>query len=133
MSEFSEVDALFRLLPALAVVVLIPLGVLWWSRQRRGFAQSVRVAAKTPLGKNTWVAVVEADERRFLVGTGENGVGLIAELDPLPEIDEDALLDGEIATTAATSDPRMGLIERLQRKTMRRAVPVRGSRSDLGS
>jgi flagellar biogenesis protein FliO len=128
MAGISEVDALFRLLPALAVVVLIPLGVLWWSRQRRGFVQGVRVAAKTPLGKNTWIAVVEADERRFLVGTGEAGIGLIAELEPVPVPADDGLLDGDLSFS---TDPRTGLIQRLQQRTIRRAAPVQGSPGDL--
>jgi len=129
MADFSEVDALLRLLPALGLVVLLPLGVLWWSRQRRGFTQTVRVSAKTPLGKNNWVAVVEADARRFLVGTGERGVGLIAELDPTEptEFDEDGLQDGDPTTTA---DPRTGLIQRLQERTMRRSVSVPGSQGE---
>lgn len=131
MGEFSEFDAILRLLPALAVVVVIPLGVLWWSRQRRGPArQWVRISAKTPLGKNNWVAVVEADQRRFLVGTGERGVGLIAELDELPQEPDDDRMDGDREDDA---DPRTGLIRRLQDKTLRRAGTSEGTHSEYSS
>lgn len=122
-------EALVRLLPALAVVTFVPLAVLWWSKQRRigGTRQWVRITTKTPLGKNNWIAVVEADERRFLVGTGERGISLIAELEQPENFSTGGRRDGSLD---ALADPRMGLIRRLQERTLRRADTIGGSGLD---
>ena len=131
MTDGAGLDIVGSLLPALTIVVGIPLGVWWWLRRggKVGVTPGVRVTAKAGLGRNTFVAVVSADQRRFLVGTGENGVTLLAELDPeeaseLPPID----LDTE------ANRPGMGLVRRLQRHAMASqaaAQPDRPSRETI--
>jgi flagellar biogenesis protein FliO len=113
-------------LPGFAVVVTIPL-VLWWyvRKTRSATPHRLRVSDKAPLGKNVWVAVIEVDDKRFLVGAGESGVGLISELEALPEVaadvetDSDAQAFTDIATNGITEQPRIGLVRRLQLMTVR--------------
>ena len=132
MTDLGTLDVIGRLIPALAVVAALPLIAMWWSRSRRGEpGQRIRVTAKAPLGKATWVAVVEVDGRRFLVGTAERGVGLLAELEatPLPEpVPATAGVDDFVETDG----PRRGLISRLREMTLRRASTDRGPHVDLG-
>ena len=131
MTEGVGLDIFGSLLPALAVVVGIPLGIWWWLKRggKAGVTPGVRVTAKAGLGRNTFVAVVTADQRRFLVGTGENGVNLLAELDPEEAME---LPPGETDTDA--NRPGMGLIRRLQRQGMAPQVaaqPDRPSRETI--
>ena len=131
MTDGVGLDIVGSLLPALVVVIGIPLGVWWWLRRggKVGATPEVRVTAKAGLGRNTFVAVVNADQRRFLVGTGENGVNLLAELEPdeepaLPPLD----LDME------ANRPGMGLVRRLQRHglaSQAAAQPDRPSRETI--
>ena len=69
MTDGTGLDIVGSLLPALAIVVGIPLGVWWWLRRggKVGVTPGVRVTAKAGLGRNTFVAVVSADQRRCLV------------------------------------------------------------------
>jgi len=112
-------EAIGRMVPALLVVLALPLGVYWWARRGDlgGRSSSLRVGAKASLGKSLWVAVVEVDGRRFLVGVADHGINLVAELDPVDDpngSDTDADPD--------TPNPRMGLVKRLQHLTVRRPV-----------
>lgn len=108
-----------NVLPGFAVVIAVPL-VLWWyvRRTRAAGPNRLRITDKAALGKNTWVAVVEVDEQRFLVGAGESGVGLISELEALPEVAEDPVGDAD-PLNGITEQPRMGLVRRLQLMTVR--------------
>ena len=118
-------------LPGFAVVIAIPLMLWWYVRRTRGTKPNrLRISDKAALGKNTWVAVVEIDDKRLLVGAGESGVGLISELEALPEPAEESVeepaTDAVLATDAAgalpngiTEPPRIGLVRRLQLMTVR--------------
>lgn len=44
----------------------------------------LRVAERVAVGRGSAVVVVEVDERRFLVGAGEQGLRLLSELTPPP-------------------------------------------------
>lgn len=83
MTEPTGLDLLGRLLPTLALL----LGGLLLVRHlaRRGGSGrprgGVRVVARTGLTRGAVVAVVAAGRRRFLVGAGDSGVALLAELD----------------------------------------------------
>jgi len=122
-------------LPGFAVVIAVPLVLWWYVRRTRGTKPNrLRISDKAALGKNTWVAVVEIDDKRLLVGAGESGVGLISELEALPEpaekpaeerVEEPAM-EAVPATAAAgaapngiTEPPRIGLVRRLQLMTVR--------------
>ncbi len=119
------VNLLTDLLPGFAVVITAPLVLWWYVRKQRGATPNrLKISDKAALGKSTWVAVVEVDDKRFLVGAGESGVGLISELEALPEPVEEAI--EEPATEAAlatqngiTEPPRIGLVRRLQLMTVR--------------
>jgi len=136
MNDLNGIDLITRLLPALAVVILLPLGFLWLQRRRQvSRVHPIRVATRTALARNTWLAIVEVEGRRLLVATGERGVNLIAELDPVTE--GSAALDEALAAHGGIEDgygdgPRMGLVRRLQERTVRRAA-IQGPNLDLGT
>ena len=106
-------------LPGLAVVIAAPLVLWWYVRKTRGATTNrLHISDKAALGKNTWVAVIEVDDKRFLVGAGETGVGLISELEALPEVEP--ATDAESADlNGITEQPRIGLVRRLQLMTVR--------------
>jgi len=111
-----------EVLPALVIVFGAPVGIWWYLRKsRKGTVGRLQISDKAVLGKNVWVAVVEVDEKRFLVGAGESGVGLISELEALPVVAEEpaAEEDTSDATNGITEQPRMGLVRRLQLMTVR--------------
>jgi len=117
------VNLLTDVLPGFAIVLTVPL-VLWWyvRRQRGSMPNRLRITDKAALGKSTWVAVVEVDDKRFLVGAGESGVGLISELEALPEEAAQpatAPVADLPAQNGITEQPRIGLIRRLQLMTVR--------------
>jgi flagellar biogenesis protein FliO len=115
------VNVITDILPGFAVVVAIPV-VLWWymRRSQKGRPNRLRITDKAALGKSTWVAVVEVDDQRFLVGAGESGVGLISELPALPEVVAEPATDaGTSPLNGITEQPRIGLIRRLQLMTVR--------------
>lgn len=133
MTDGAALDIATRLLPALALILGLPLAVAWWARRHRPTGgRPVRVVAKAGLSRNSAVAVVAVGTRRFLVGAGDNGVSLIGELDPEPEEPApDPLpsrLPAAVAAPAQPTDERrpwMGLIRRLQQMTLRTAGPPR--------
>ena len=131
----SGLDFLTRLVPALLVVLSIPLAAMWWQRTRGSTQrQMIRITAKTPIGRNMWIAVLEVDGRRFLVSSAERGTNLISELEPAPEDPELAADSADISANTTTGSawnadshgPRTGLIRRLQERTLRRPAPDRG-------
>jgi len=72
-------------LAARAGLAALGVGLLAALARRRagaGRAAALAVASRASLGRTACVAVVEADGRRFLVGAGERGVELLAELEP---------------------------------------------------
>lgn len=117
----TGLDMMSQVIPALAVVIGLPLGVYWWARRgRSSSAARLRIADRAAFGKHSWVAVVEVDGRRFLVGAGEHGVSAITELDPAP-VTEPVTENLDMDTDIQTERPRTGLIRRLQLLTARPA------------
>ena len=123
----SGIDILGRLIPALLVVIGLPLGVWWWSRRggRQG-PRSIRVVARTGLGRNASVAVVEVAARRFLVGATDHGISLISEIDVVDEEPPPPPFEPPNPFLTDDDRPRMGPIRRLQQMTLRRAKPPAG-------
>ena len=75
-------------------------------------------------------AVAEVDGQRFLLGAGDHGVGMISELEPAPvvETEESSVTVGiDTNATERTTEPRMGLIRRLQLMTLRTSARPPGS------
>ncbi|MDJ0497885.1 MAG: flagellar biosynthetic protein FliO [Acidimicrobiia bacterium] len=107
-------------LPALAIVCGAPLAIWWYTRRnRKDNPGRLHVTDKAVLGKNLWVAVVNVDDKRFLVGAGESGVGLISELEALPQPVEEPAEEPVTDMNGITEQPRIGLIRRLQLMTVR--------------
>lgn len=107
-------------LPAMVIVLGAPLGIWWYTRRNhKGNPGRLQISDKAVLGKNLWVAVVNVDEKRFLVGAGESGVNLISELEAQPEPVEEPADEPLIDMNGITEQPRMGLVRRLQLMTVR--------------
>ena len=122
-AALSGGDILGSLIPVMVLVVGAPLGIWWWFRRVRGTsATRLRVTDKAALGRNTWIAVVEVDGQRFLLGAGEHGVGMLSALEAAPVIEPVEAEEAEHTATHAMdriTEPRMGLIHRLQQMTLR--------------
>lgn len=69
----------------LLVVAGLAVALVLLRRHRAATPDSIRVLGRTALHKNAVVAVIAVGEQRLLVGAGEKGVQLIAELDPAGE------------------------------------------------
>ena len=134
----SGADVAGNVIPVFLLVLGAPLAIWWWMRRSKtGSTNRLKITDKAALGRNVWIAVAEVDGQRFLVGAGEHGVGLLSELESLPivetatdEAPEDqrtshigprALAPAFFSTPAKdrTTEPRMGLIRRLQLMTLR--------------
>lgn len=138
------IDSPLALLLLVAAIVAVPLLL---RRYRSVTPDGVRVVARTALSKGVVVAVLAVGDRRLLVGAGERGVQLLAELEPDPS--GAAGLSGHVTTTTdldgtdavdntpgwpdratalaaltGTSQPRptgprIGLVDRLRAMTVR--------------
>jgi flagellar biogenesis protein FliO len=119
---------------ATALLVLAGLvAVPFLLRHHRASApDGVRVVGRTALHKNAVVAVLAVGDRRLLVGAGERGVQLLAELgdvrtEDLPGPDtaaaELAFIEGSL------EGPGTGLIDRLRTMTVR--TPETGRSADV--
>lgn len=137
----SGSDALGRLLPSLVVLGGVLVALRWYLRRQGGTGrQLVRVLSRTGLSRGALVAVVEAGERRLLLGVTDHQINLLAELPLDAEFGEFGVThdltgadvpDSPAATDAAgfasalrgTHGPRMGIVDRLRDMTVRTAPP----------
>lgn len=135
----SPLDVLGRMLPALLVIVgALLLLRRFGQRGPAGAGAGLRVLARTGVTRNAVVAVVQVAERRFLVGAGDAGVRLLAELPPLPPmapsgggsdlsgalLPSDAVLDeAQLRPASLSGRPRIGLYRQLQALTVRTRIP----------
>jgi flagellar protein FliO/FliZ len=114
-----SVEIVGRLLGSLFLIVGV-LGLIAYlgKRNARSSRSLMRVHARMSIAKGVSVAIVEIGERVLLVGIGEKGVNLLAELDPaeLPAEEAkaerntpgflEALMASATQRTPGTPDPR---------------------------
>lgn len=122
---------MYRLIVA-TILLGIVLAVLVLRRGAPARTRAVKVTSRAALHRGAFVAVVEIEGRRLLVGAGAQQVNVLAELDPEPPAPPAPpaveLLDGAgspVADDAAAIGPGAALLERVRRATTR--VP-RGER-----
>lgn len=123
---------MYRLIIA-TVLLAVVLAVLVMRRGNPARTRAIKVTARTALHRGAFVAVVEVDGRRLLVGAGAQQITLLTELDPAPPAPVEPAADavgspGWASTSAADpsgDQPPMSMLERVRRATTR--VP-RGDR-----
>lgn len=74
-------------------------------RRRAAAPDAVRVVGRTALHKNAVVAVVAVGDRRLLVGAGERGVQLLAELDDADDGASAGQLPLAMTFSSTTTEP----------------------------
>jgi flagellar protein FliO/FliZ len=102
------VEIILRLVFSLAVVVglLLLLAKVSSKRFRGSNGAMIRVIARQPLTRSSAVAVVNVADRLLVVGTTENEVRLLTELDPDTLAVEDDPPDDRTPDPAPGSEPR---------------------------
>jgi flagellar biogenesis protein FliO len=123
----------YRLIVA-TVLLAIVLAVLVLRRGSPARTRVIKVTARAALHRGAFVAVVEVDGRRLLVGAGAQQVTLLGELDPEPPESSDPATEGAATPPAGgvspaaggLPGPAAGLLERVRRATTR--VPRNGPR-----
>ncbi len=91
----------------LLIVAGLAVALVLLRRHRAATPDNIRVLGRTALHKNAVVAVIAVGEQRLLVGAGEKGVHLIAELDPAGDHDHSdlsAVVSLPASTTTADHD-----------------------------
>lgn len=114
-------EVLGRLLPALMLVVVVPLVLRHFLKRSKNLGGGgIRVVSRAPMGRSASAVVIEAGDRQFLLGVTEGSVRLISELEPTPEVSETTARDeGTDSPVAPTNWPWTGL-ERWREMTVRR-------------
>jgi flagellar biogenesis protein FliO len=154
------VDPFTRLIIATLLIGGAWFGVRHHSRRRRGDARrQLEMIARLGLAKGVSVTVVRVAGRGLVLGVSDKGVSLVAELsgqaldevvaatghagipapdDLSPEPDPGPLPEPEPShrfntrrSTHAAMDPRTGVVQRLQRMTLRTNLPATTGRSAL--
>lgn len=151
--DATALDTLGRMLPALGLVVGGLVLLRWWTARGTEARRGLRIVSRASLTKGTVVAVVEVDDRRFLVGGADQQLTLLAELDGpavdtadwvpddvgglLAQLDPSATLATPAdqtgpGRTGTTPRPGSGLVDVLRAMTVRTQVPggSRARRSD---
>jgi len=141
------VDPFARLIIAALLICGAWFGVRHHSRRRRGDARrQVEMIARLGLAKGVSVTVVRIAGRGLVLGVSDKGVSLVAELsgqaldevvaatgrgpDPEPEPEPSYQINTRRSTHAAMG-PRTGLVQRLQRMTLRTNLPAATGRPAL--
>ena len=142
-------DPFARLIIATLLICGAWFGVRHHSRRRRGDARrQLEMIARLGLAKGVSVAVVRIADRGLVLGVSDKGVSLVAELsgqaldevvaatgrapglEPEPEPEPSRQIDTRRSTHAAMG-PRTGLVQRLQKMTLRTNVSATTGRPAL--
>lgn len=120
---------MYRLIVA-TILLAIVLAVLVLRRGSPARTRVIKVTSRAALHRGAFVAVVEVDGRRLLVGAGAQQVTLLTELDPEPPTPSEPVTDGAATppsgAAAAGGGFAAGVLERVRRATTR--VPRNGPR-----
>jgi flagellar protein FliO/FliZ len=102
----ASIMVMLRMVLVLALAALAIYGVVFFikrlSRQPEAKNPHLKVLASTPLGAGAFVAVVSVGDKAWLVGGGDGGVSLIAEIDETEAL-ESMLLDDARKNADASS------------------------------
>ena len=83
----NEADVL-RVIVSLFLILMVILAGAWAVRRsglgRSGSTQALRVSASQNLGNRAWVAIVEVDDARLVLGITSQQVSLLHTLPPAP-------------------------------------------------
>lgn len=124
MEDLSVLSLLGRLVISLGIVLALMavLAKVLRNRVMPGMGRTavrrdaLQVLARQPLSRAASVAVVRAGDRMLVIGVSDNGVNLLAELDPLSlEVEEAA------AGAPVLADPSWrGVLDALRERSTRR-------------
>ena len=96
------IDSPLLLLAVMALIAVFPLAL---RRHRATQPDGLRVMSRTALSRSAVVAVVAVGERRLLVGAGDQGVHLIADVTGVEDLgDGIAAPVGDLTTTTTAGD-----------------------------
>jgi len=94
----NEADVL-RVIVSLILILMVILAGAWVVRRsglgRGGSPQALRVSASQNLGNRAWVAIVEVDDARLVLGITSQQVSLLHTLPPAPSAASTAGAPGE--------------------------------------
>lgn len=122
------IELLVKLGIALAAIVGTLLLVQRFGTRLTGTSSvPLQVLGRTGIARGAMIAVVQVERRRFLVGAGEQGVRLLAELDEATASFDAAgtLSDNRAMVGSSSSGPGTGLADRLRAMTVRTPRPPR--------
>jgi flagellar protein FliO/FliZ len=104
ISGTSSILAVFRMVLVLALTALSIYGVIFFIKRKSRSPEvrdpNLKILARVPLGGGTFAAVVSVGAKAWLVGGGDGGVSLIAEIDEAEAL-ETMLLDDARKTAEA--------------------------------
>ncbi len=114
----NEADVL-RIVVALIFIVMAIMAGAWAVRRsglgRSGNPQALRVVASQSLGNRAWVAVVEVEDARLVVGVTAQQINLLHTLPARPDSDETGP-HGRPADTPDTARFTATLVRALKRR-----------------
>lgn len=99
--------------------------VWWWLRRSKvGPASTLKVVGRTALTRSSVIAVIEAGDRRFLIGASDQGISLLSEIDTTaPDVEPNISTDDmePVVESLAVNPlgPRMSPLETLRAMTVR--------------
>ncbi len=108
------IDSPLLLLVVMAVIAVVPLAL---RRHRAAKPDGLRVVSRTALSRSAVVAVVGVGERRLLVGAGDQGVHLIADVTGVADLETSGAASGfggapgrhDRSTTTTAGDLDLGV------------------------
>jgi flagellar protein FliO/FliZ len=118
--------AVLRLIVSLVFIVILILAAAWLTRRagwlRTGAQTPLKVLGSQSLGARAYVALVQVDDARLVVGVTPNHISLLHTLPPAPPPDPSAAAPVEEPSNFASA-----LRKVVQRKAPAQATALRGT------